>query len=207
MLRQRLHRAGGAVGGAQRGDRQDQQQTAAPAPTRRASDDQRVGEVDGDVADLDHVRPNSRSISELQFHIGGPPVVALAGMGRRLHLAQERVHLLGAHPAAGADGAVAGHAAEDRVDPGLQRGGRPRVVQLVEDVAQDRLGVDLAEDRRGFAHGDVPGPKGSMTRPSAASARPCASSRSASAAQVTISGISSAWRATPVSAIWRLSRS
>jgi hypothetical protein len=36
----------------------------------------------------------------------------------------------------------------------------PRVVQFVEDVAQDRLGIDGAEDRRGFAHGEGSGAEG-----------------------------------------------
>ena len=39
-------------------------------------------------------------IGELELDIGRAAVVALAGMGRGLHLAQKRVHLFGAHPAA-----------------------------------------------------------------------------------------------------------
>ena len=39
-------------------------------------------------------RPNSFSMSaELQLHIGGAAVVALAGVRRGLHLAQQGVHL------------------------------------------------------------------------------------------------------------------
>ena len=39
-------------------------------------------------------------VGELQLHIGRAAVVALARVRRRLHLAQERVHLLGREPAA-----------------------------------------------------------------------------------------------------------
>ena len=40
-------------------------------------------------------------IAQLQFHIGRPAVVALAGVRRRLHLAQQCVHLLCLEAAAG----------------------------------------------------------------------------------------------------------
>src|SRR5262249_60028319 len=33
-------------------------------------------------------------IAELEFHVGRPAVIALAGIGRRLHLTQECIHLL-----------------------------------------------------------------------------------------------------------------
>src|SRR5580692_2060834 len=39
-------------------------------------------------------------VGELQLHVGGAAVVALAGVGRRLHLAQERVHLRSGEAAA-----------------------------------------------------------------------------------------------------------
>src|SRR5262249_61276739 len=32
-------------------------------------------------------------IGELELHVGRPPVIALAGIGRRLHLTQESIHL------------------------------------------------------------------------------------------------------------------
>jgi hypothetical protein len=62
VVRQGFHRAGGTVGGAQRGDRQDQQQKKHDGRDG-PRDDGGVGDVDDDVANLDHVRPKSRSIS------------------------------------------------------------------------------------------------------------------------------------------------
>src|SRR5581483_12017435 len=52
-------------------------------------------------------------VGELQLDIGGPTVIALAGMRRRLHLAQQRIHLLGGQAPPGADAAVAGERAAD----------------------------------------------------------------------------------------------
>src|SRR3954466_13987992 len=48
-------------------------------------------------------------IAQLQFHISRAAVVALAGIRRVFHLAQQRVHLFRFEAAAGADRAVAGH--------------------------------------------------------------------------------------------------
>src|SRR3954454_24107787 len=48
-------------------------------------------------------------IGELQFDIGRAAVVALAGVRRVFHLAQQRVHLLRLEAAAGPHRAVAGH--------------------------------------------------------------------------------------------------
>jgi hypothetical protein len=62
VMGQRFHRAGGAVGGAEGGDRQDQEDKQYDCGNG-PGEDQGVGEVEDDVADLDHVRPKSRSIS------------------------------------------------------------------------------------------------------------------------------------------------
>ena len=91
---------------------------------------------------------------EAEFHIGRPPVVALAGERRRLHLAQEGVHLLGAHLAAGADRTVAGHAGQDGVDLRLHEGRVPGLGEFVENVAKEGFAVHRAEDGRGLADGD-----------------------------------------------------
>ena len=47
-------------------------------------------------------------VGELQFDIGRAAVVALAGAGRRLHFAQQRVHLFRPQRAARAHGMMAG---------------------------------------------------------------------------------------------------
>ena len=60
-------------------------------------------------------------------------MVALAGMRRRLHLPQQRVHFLGIESAAGAYAAMAGHGGTDRLQPFLE--GR-RLVQGGEVVGR-----------------------------------------------------------------------
>src|SRR5262249_200631 len=60
-------------------------------------------------------------IGELEFHVSGAAVVALAGIGRRLHLAQQRVHPLALETAAGTHRAVAGHGGRDVHEPALER--------------------------------------------------------------------------------------
>jgi hypothetical protein len=52
-------------------------------------------------------------VGEFQFDIGRAAVVALAGIGRDFHLAQQRVHLLDFEAAAGAHRAVARHGGGD----------------------------------------------------------------------------------------------
>src|SRR5688572_10093454 len=37
-------------------------------------------------------------IGQLQGNIGRPPMVALSGVGRAFHVAQQRIHLIGAEP-------------------------------------------------------------------------------------------------------------
>src|SRR5262249_33738741 len=62
-------------------------------------------------------------VGELEFDIGRPAVVALAGVGSRLHLSQERVHFVGLESPAGAHRAVARHAGGDREQASLERQG------------------------------------------------------------------------------------
>ncbi len=87
-------------------------------------------------------------------------MVALAGMRRGLHVAQQGVHLFGAHPATRTDRAVTGNAGQDRLDPGLHGLAAAQIREFVQDVADHRLGIDLAQNRRGFAHRDGPTAKG-----------------------------------------------
>jgi hypothetical protein len=64
----------------------------------------------------------------------------------------------------------------------------PRVVQFVEDVAQDRLGIDGAEDRGGFTHGEGAGAEGFDDEAERLQFLRHLQQRSASDPSVTISG-------------------
>src|SRR4051812_47346109 len=66
-------------------------------------------------------------VAELELDEGRATVVARARERRRLHLPQERVHLLGVQPAPGPDRAVAAHPRQDRVEAPPQRSALPRV--------------------------------------------------------------------------------
>ena len=79
-------------------------------------------------------------------------MVALAGMRRRLHLAQECVHFLAREPAAGADAAIAGHGGGDVIDLLLERQSLVELGEVVGKVLHQALDVDLAEQRRDFPH-------------------------------------------------------
>ena len=85
--------------------------------------------------------------------IGRPAVVALAGVGRRLDLAEERVHLRRLEPPPGADRAVAGHGRGDPVEPVAER----VAVRSHSAISSARsrtsaAGIDRAEHRRRLAH-------------------------------------------------------
>src|SRR5690348_6633558 len=58
---------------------------------------------------------------EAQRDVGRPAVVALTGMRRRFHLAQQRVHLRLVETPAGAYAAVAGDGAANMLEPLLER--------------------------------------------------------------------------------------
>src|SRR6185369_9227712 len=60
-------------------------------------------------------------VGELEFDVGGAAVVALAGVRRGFHLAEQGVHLGRGEPAARADRAMAGHGRADVLEPFLQR--------------------------------------------------------------------------------------
>lgn len=93
-------------------------------------------------------------VGELEFDIGRPAVIALPGAGRRLHLAKQGVHLLGAQAAAGAHGAVAGHGGGQIFEPPCKSTGRVPFRKLVGKLPHQSGGVHLAEHCRRFADGD-----------------------------------------------------
>ena len=84
-------------------------------------------------------------------------MVALAGVRRRLHLAKQRVHLLGFQPPPGAHRAVAGHGGGDVHQPALQGKRLVPFGQMLGEVASQRRGVNLAQHRRCLADGDGAG--------------------------------------------------
>ena len=78
-------------------------------------------------------------------------MIALRGVRRGFHFAQERVHLVEPERAPGPHAAVAGHGRADRVEPRLDAAFRARR-QLMGKVAHERLHVALPQQRRGLAH-------------------------------------------------------
>src|SRR3546814_3863019 len=78
-------------------------------------------------------------VGELQLDIGRAAMVALAGMRRRLHLAEQRVHLIDREAAAGADRAVTGHRAADLFQLLLEAEGVAELGELVGEVADQPL--------------------------------------------------------------------
>ena len=146
-------------------------------------------------------------VGQLQFDVGRAAVVALAGAGRRLHFAQQRVHLLGLELAA-----RRAPSGGRRSSPGDGRAcarasaRRPRRRGLRRDRAPARPcrrrraapALRAAAPRRGRS--------GSTTRPSASSS--AARSISAAAARgsrSTTSGLSRICRAMPLCSRWRFS--
>src|SRR5258708_18692245 len=65
-------------------------------------------------------------VGEAQLDVSGTAVIALAAMRRRLHLAQQRIHLGLRQAPAGADAAAAGERSADFLAPLLER---PRVAR------------------------------------------------------------------------------
>src|SRR3546814_9279034 len=86
-------------------------------------------------------------IGELQLDIGRAAMIALPGMGRRLHLPQQRVHLGRRQPPSGAHAAMAGHGAADLAQPLLERERSPEFGDLVGEILDQALHVGLAEQR------------------------------------------------------------
>ena len=87
-------------------------------------------------------------------------MVALARVGRRLHLAQQGVHLGQAEDAPGADAAVTRHGRADLGQAFLERQGVADLGELVGEVAHQALDVGFAEQRRDLAHHHGARPEG-----------------------------------------------
>src|SRR5262249_19280681 len=121
-------------------------EAAALAPPLPAAESERVQFVALPPAE------QPLDIGELELHVGGAAVVALAGIGRCFHLAQQRVHLLRLELAAGAHRAVARHGGGDMQEPALERQGLVPFGHVVGEIAHQRGGVDLAEQRRRLGH-------------------------------------------------------
>ncbi len=84
-------------------------------------------------------------------------MVALAGAGRALHLAQQRVHFLGLELAARAHRMMAGDGREAMVEPALQRQRAVLGGEIVGEIAQQRGHVGLGDQRRRLAQQDRAG--------------------------------------------------
>ena len=87
-------------------------------------------------------------------------MVALAGIGGDLHLAQQGVHLRGCEAATGADRAVAGQGRAHLLQALTQGQGLARLGQVVGDVADQARHVGLAQQGGGLAHQDGAGAEG-----------------------------------------------
>src|SRR5579883_1807869 len=98
-------------------------------------------------------------VHELELDVGGPAVIALAAVGRRLHLAQQRVHLGRREAASGAHAAVAGERAAELLELLLEGEGLAELRQLIGEVAHQTGNVDLAEERGHLAHDHGAGAK------------------------------------------------
>ena len=76
---------------------------------------------------------------------------------RFLHLAQKRVHLLGAQAPAGADRAVTGHGGEHMIKLALERGSGSPFLEAVDEIRDQLAKLPRGERRGGFANGDRAG--------------------------------------------------
>ena len=91
-------------------------------------------------------------IRQLQFHIGRPAVIALAGIRRDFHLAKKRIQLLGLEPSPRTHGTVARHGSRDMHQAALQRQAVAPFRHMLGEVAHERSRVDLAQQLWRFAH-------------------------------------------------------
>ena len=107
----------------------------------------------------------SLDVAELQFHIGRAAVIALAGIGCPLHLAQQRIHLGRLEPAPGAHRAVTGHRRRDLHQAALEGQGLVPFAHMLGEVAHQAGAVDLAEQRRRLAQRHRAGAEDSSTSP------------------------------------------
>ncbi len=87
-------------------------------------------------------------------------MIALAGPGRRFHLAQQRVHFFRREPAAGAHGIVTGDGRQHVIEPALRALQASVFRKRVGDVGDELSRIDLAELGRRFAHQHGAGAEG-----------------------------------------------
>lgn len=99
-------------------------------------------------------------VGELELDMGRAAVVALPGKGRALHVAEQRVHLLGIEPPACPHAAVAGHRGQNMIEPPGKEARLSFVLGLGKfggKVGEQALDVAGPEQRRDFAHQDRSG--------------------------------------------------
>ena len=174
--------------------------SAAPAPPPPAAS--QSGSTPWGRASIDHRAPEQPfDIGQLQFHIGRPPVVALAGMRRRLHLAQQRVHLLGPH-LRGPSGPSRGRPCGDSTASirACTSPLSPRSASSSSTSREQRRCASTCAQNAPASRARRPPlpPKGSMTSPSRAQVRrKLQQARGVAGDSSTISGISSACAAMP----------
>src|ERR1700739_1832796 len=90
-------------------------------------------------------------VGELELDIGRAAMIALPGIRRRFHLAQQRVHLLGLEPPPGAPRAVTGHGGRDLHEPAFERQRLVPFGHVLGEIADEPGAVDLAKERRRLA--------------------------------------------------------
>src|SRR5712671_4041683 len=81
-------------------------------------------------------------VGEVERDVGRAAVIALAAVGGRLHLAQQRVHLGRREVAPGAHAGMAGEGAADGLDPLLQGQRIAPFGELVSEVAHQRADIE-----------------------------------------------------------------
>src|SRR5690606_18726640 len=87
-------------------------------------------------------------IAELQLHISGPAVIALAGMGCGFHLTEQCVHFGTGQLPAGTDRPMAGHGAADILEPCLELEGGTEFQNLLCEVTSEAFDIALPEQSR-----------------------------------------------------------
>ena len=79
-------------------------------------------------------------------------MIALAGMGRRLHLPQKRVHFIAIEAPAGAHGTMTRHGRAHFFEAFFQRQPVAKLAEIVCKARDQSFDVDLAQQRRRLAH-------------------------------------------------------
>ena len=87
-------------------------------------------------------------------------MIALAGVRRRFHLAQQRVHLVGLEPPSRPHRAVARHGGGDVHQPALERQRLVPFGHVLGEIAHQRLRIRFAEHRGRFRNRDRAGAEG-----------------------------------------------